>query len=147
MIRRATIEDLTELARLFDAYRQFYQQDPDFAVAQGYIRERILADESVIFVAEADNRLAGFCQLYPTFCSVAAQPMLVLYDLYVDSSSRRSGQGKALMLAAQSFGAAAGFCRLELATAIDNLAGQALYEALGWQRDSEFFHYSLELSV
>jgi len=146
MIRSATIDDLTELARLFDAYRQFYQQAPDLLVAENFIRERIQADESIIFVAESDNGLAGFCQLYPTFCSVAAQPMLVLYDLYVDSSARRGGLGKALMLAAQSFGRAAGFNRLELATAIDNLPGQPLYETLGWQRDTEFFHYSFELS-
>jgi ribosomal protein S18 acetylase RimI-like enzyme len=34
---------------------------------------------------------------------------------------------------------------VELATAITNEAAQALYEALGWIRDNEFYHYSLML--
>jgi len=32
---------------------------------------------------------------------------------------------------------------VELATAITNDAAQALYEALGWVRDNEFYRYSL----
>lgn len=38
-----------------------------------------------------------------------------------------------------------GFKRLELSTAKDNLIGQSLYESLGYEQDSEFYHYSLEI--
>lgn len=148
MIRRATLKDLEQLAGLFDGYRQFYEQPSDVALAQGYLQQRLERDESVIFVAEADDAtLLGFCQLYPTFCSVAAQPIIVLYDLFVSPDVRRTGAGKALMLAAQAYGAEQGVSRLELATAIDNLPGQALYESLGWERDTDFYHYEFEIDA
>jgi len=93
-------------------------------------------------VAEnADRQLAGFCQLYPTFCSVAAAPIYVLYDLYVAPASRGAGLGRALMLNAQAFAAANGAARMDLSTAQTNAAAQALYESLGWRRDNEFFAY------
>lgn len=143
MIRRASLSDIEALAVLFDAYRQFYEQASDVALAQDYLRARLTADESIVFVsADAKGALQGFVQLYPTFCSVAAAPILVLYDLFVAATARRGGVGKQLMLAAQAYGREQGAARLELSTALDNLAGQALYEALGWQLDEDFFHYS-----
>ena len=38
-----------------------------------------------------------------------------------------------------------GASRIDLETAIDNTSAQALYESLGYQRDTEFYKYSLEL--
>ena len=145
MIRRATPADLEPLSRLFDAYRQFYEQAPNLGLARDYLQARFDHSESIIFVAEAaDATLTGFCQLYPTYCSVAAAPILVLYDLFVDPAVRRTGAGKALMLAAQEYGAQQGVARLELATAVDNIPGQTLYESLGWVRDEAFYHYEFE---
>ncbi len=37
--------------------------------------------------------------------------------------------------------------RIDLATVIDNHTAQALYESLGYERDCDFHHYSLELSA
>ncbi len=82
--RQATQSNLPRIAALFDAYRQFYQQAADLNLATEFIGERMRRNESVIFLAENDQREAlGFCQLYPTFCSVEAKPILALYDLYV----------------------------------------------------------------
>ena len=92
-----------------------------------------------------DASLAGFCQLYPTWCSVAAARIFVLYDLFVDDGVRRAGVGRQLMLAAQAFGRAAGAARLDLSTARTNARAQALYESLGWRRDDVFLTYSLSL--
>ena len=94
----------------------------------------------MILVAEADGQLLGFCQLYPTWCSVAAARIFVLYDLFVDAGVRRGGVGRALMLAAQAFGREAGAVRLDLSTARTNTRAQALYESLGWQRDDVYLH-------
>jgi ribosomal protein S18 acetylase RimI-like enzyme len=38
-----------------------------------------------------------------------------------------------------------GASRIDLETAIDNTNAQALYESLGYERDSDFYKYSLEL--
>ncbi|MEO5689287.1 MAG: N-acetyltransferase [Burkholderiaceae bacterium] len=145
-IRHATPDDLDELAPLFDAYRRFYEQPGDVALASAYLHARMERGESVILVAEADGQMLGFCQMYPTWCSVAAARTFVLYDLFVDPEVRRAGVGRALMLAAQAFGREAGAVRLDLSTAHTNTRAQALYESLGWQRDEVFGVYNLSLA-
>ncbi len=153
-IRRAGPADVEALAALFDAYRAFYEQPSDLALARRFIGQRLERSESVVFVAEAAQgrpataaraSLAGFCQLYPTWCSVAAAPIFVLYDLFVAADARRRGTGRALMLAAQAHARATGAARLDLSTARTNTRAQALYESLGWRRDEVFLTYSLDL--
>ena len=144
-IRHATVDDLDTLAPLFDAYRRFYEQPGDVALASAYLHERLERGESTILVAEADGQLLGFCQLYPTWCSVAAARIFVLYDLFVDADVRRGGVGRALMRAAQQFGREAGAVRMDLSTARTNAKAQALYESLGWRRDDVYFVYNLAL--
>ena len=142
--REARQSDIPGIAELFDQYRQFYEQPPDFALAQAFITERLSNRESVILVAERDDgRMLGFCQLYPTFCSVEAKPIYVLYDLFVHSSARMSGAGKNLLKAAEARAAADGKVRMDLTTAKTNKTAQSLYESLGWVRDEVFFSYSI----
>jgi ribosomal protein S18 acetylase RimI-like enzyme len=144
--RHATLDDLDALAPLFDAYRRFYEQPGDVALASAYLHARMERGESAILVAEGDGTLLGFCQLYPGWCSVAAARIFVLYDLFVDAGVRRAGVGRALMLAAQAFGREAGAVRLDLSTARSNARAQALYESLGWQRDDVYLTYNLSLA-
>ncbi len=144
-IRLARLDDLDALAPLFDAYRRFYEQPGDVALASAFLHDRLERGQSTILVAEADGQLLGFCQLYPTWCSVAAARIFVLYDLFVDADARRAGVGRALMLAAQRFGREAGAVRLDLSTARTNAKAQALYESLGWRRDDTYLVYNLPL--
>lgn len=146
-VRLATLDDQPAVAALFDAYRQFYEQPADTALALDFIGNRMRNRESVILVAEPEGApgagpLAGFCQLYPGFCSVIAQPIYTLYDLYVAPASRKSGAGRALMQAAHAHAKQHGFARLDLTTARTNHTAQALYESLGWVRDDIFLAYN-----
>jgi ribosomal protein S18 acetylase RimI-like enzyme len=143
-IRPAQLTDLEAVAALFDQYRQFYRQPGDPALARAFLEQRHTRGESVLLIAEQTPRaVLGFTQLYPTFCSVAAAPIFVLYDLFVTPSARRRGIGRALLDTAASHAARAGAVRVELATARTNLPAQRLYESLGWVRDDEFFRYAL----
>jgi ribosomal protein S18 acetylase RimI-like enzyme len=145
-VRIASISDINQLTALFGAYRQFYQQTPDIALAKAFLTERLNNKDSVIFVAEnSERKLIGFCQIYPSFCSVAAAKIGVLYDLFVDSTTRKTGAGRALMLATHEYAAKNGMTRLDLSTAKDNLKAQALYESLGWVRDDVFYVYNKEI--
>ncbi len=145
MVRRAGAADLAALAGLFDAYRQFYGRAPDAALARRFLGERIARNESVLFLGALAGEPAGFCQLYPSFCSVEAAPVMVLYDLFVGPAARGRGLAGALMHAAEAHARDAGCVRLDLSTAHDNLAAQALYESRGWVRDEVFRVYSLRL--
>ena len=145
-IVKAEEKDLEELGRLFNLYRIFYEEEDDLEKASRYISERFNRRDSEIFVAQERNtELVGFVQLYPSFCSVSAVPILILYDLYVDHSHRGKGIGRLLMNAARDFAKDNGFRRLELSTAKDNHIGQSLYESLGYELDEEFLHYSLDV--
>jgi ribosomal protein S18 acetylase RimI-like enzyme len=146
-LRHATLDDLDQLAALFDAYRRFYEQPGDVARASAFLHERLERGESTILVAEEQGQLLGFCQLYPSFCSVAGLPIRVLYDLYVAPPARRSGVGRALMRAAQAFGREAGAVRLDLTTAHANTKAQALYESEGWTLDEVYRTYNLALDA
>ena len=141
--RLSTQRDLAAVAALFDAYRQFYGKAPDLTLATDFIRERMQRRESVVLVAERQGHgIVGFSQIYPTFCSVAAAQIGILYDLFVEPGSRKLGAGRALMRAAESHAASSGLARLELSTARTNLPAQSLYESLGWVRDEAFQVYS-----
>lgn len=145
-IQRATLDQLDDIADLFDQYRQFYEQAPDLAGCRDYIEARLANNESVIFMAqENDGALVGFTQLYHTFCSVARAPIVVLYDLFVAPSARRQGVGRLLMDQATAYAKESGAVRMQLETGIDNVTAQALYESQGWERDTEFYSYAISL--
>lgn len=145
--RRATLADLPELAQLFNAYRQFYEQPSDAPGARAFLQARMASDESVICVAQAGGRgpLLGFVQLYPTWCSVEMARTAMLYDLFVSTEARRGGVGRVLMQAAHEAAAQMGAVRLDLSTAHTNTRAQALYESLGWQLDATFRYYTLRV--
>ena len=146
-IRRATEADLGPAAELFDAYRQFYGQPADYALAESFLRERFAHRDSVLFLAidAQSGKGMGFVQLYPSFSSVAARRIWILNDLFVAPSARRQGVGRSLLDAARDFAAASGAKRLVLSTAVTNHEARALYEAYGYKKDEVFMVYKLEL--
>lgn len=141
--RRASITDINKIAPLFDAYRQFYEQEPNLEFAKAFIGARLNNNESIIFIAEDDAQTAlGFCQIYPSFCSVIGAPIYVLYDLFVSPSARQSGLGKMLLEQARQHAHENNIPRMDLTTAKTNLNAQSLYESLGWVRDEIFYAYN-----
>ena len=146
-IMTATSAHVPQIARLFDLYRQFYDCAPDLELASAFVAERIGNRESTVFVALEGSEARGFVQLYPSFCSVDAVRILILYDLYVDSSARGKGVGEALMNRATEYARETGAARIDLLTGKDNLVGLNLYEKLGYYRSNEeFYSYSLDVA-
>lgn len=146
-IRRAHQDDLSSLATLFDLYRQFYECPADLDAATNWIQHNMEAQRSIIFTADTGSELLGFTQLYPALCSVDLVEYYVLYDLYVLERARRQGVAKALMNAASEWAREQGAARLDLETARDNGAGQALYRSLGYTLDEVFLKFSLDLTT
>lgn len=94
---------------------------------------------------DADGTAVGFTQLYPSFSSASAAPILILNDLFVSPDARRGGTGARLLRAAADYGREVGAVRLTLTTEVTNTTAQALYEAEGWKLDSDFLTYNLPL--
>ncbi|MFJ2281141.1 GNAT family N-acetyltransferase [Pseudomonas sp. NPDC087803] len=143
---RATAADLEAVAKLFDAYRGFYQQPSNLAQSRAFIAERMAADESAIFLAQDENAEAlGFVQLYPTFSSIDAHRTWLLSDLFTAPAARGCGVGRLLMNTARDFAVQTGAKGLVLETATDNVTAQGLYESLGYVRDTGYYTYMLDL--
>lgn len=145
-IRPATRGDISALALLFDAYRQFYAQSSDVAGAVDFLTQRFDQQQSTIFVAESLEKLIGFTQLYPSFSSTRMAPIFILNDLFVTADARKQGAASALLRAAAGYARSQGALRITLSTAHDNLTAQALYEREGWTADTMFRTYNLPLA-
>jgi len=147
VVRRAALRDAERVAPLFDAYRQFYAQPSDPALARAFIAERLARDESVIFLAEREGRAVGFVQLYPVFTSTASRPrrLWLLNDLFVAPEAREGGIGRALLAQARRLAEETDAAGLELVTAVTNTSAQRLYESVGYRRDEAFLRYELGL--
>ncbi|OQR93599.1 acetyltransferase [Thraustotheca clavata] len=144
IVHRAVLADVPRLAPLFDAYRVFYKQESDLARAEHFLRERLTFNETVLYFATAtnDEHPLGFVHLFPSFSSVSTEHLWILNDLFVSSSARRSGIATLLMNRAKQHSIETKAKGLMLETAHDNIAGQTLYESLGYEK-SNAFHYFL----
>jgi ribosomal protein S18 acetylase RimI-like enzyme len=161
-IQPASLRDVSEVVRLYNAYREFYGQAPDEARASTFIRDRIaLASEqpagqfsvAQYFLAWTDSsgeresgerksggrRAVGFMHLMPSTNTLAMRPIWFLEDLYVEPSARRRGVATAFLKHAEEFAQTTGAERLTLATAHDNLAAQSVYKKLGYVREEHFW--------
>ena len=143
---QAGLHHLDVLAPLFDAYRVFYKQTSDEKKARGYLHARLSGLEAIVFIAFDGEKPAGFTLLYPSFTSVSLGSAWLLNDLFVTPEARGKGVGEALLKRAAEFGKQSSAYKLTLATQIENETAQRLYERLGWQKNTEFYHYTLPLS-
>ena len=139
-IIQAHIEHLEDIVPLFNSYRIFYKQDSDIISAKQFLKERILNNESIIYIAYLEKEAVGFTQLYPLFSSVSMKSMYLLNDLYVKSNYRGKGIGEALINKAKALCEVQQNKGLALQTAVDNPA-QKLYERLGFIKDHDLYYY------
>ncbi|QNI04249.1 GNAT family N-acetyltransferase [Halomonas sp. SH5A2] len=145
-IRLATIRDIDSLTELLDGYRQFYAQPSDIQAARDFLLQRMRLGDSFILVSEnSEGALTGFVQLYPGVSTVGLNARWTLNDLFVLPECRDKGTGRALMEAATQLAHDHGVARLILMTQVENERAQHLYESLGWQRNTAFYGYLLDI--
>jgi ribosomal protein S18 acetylase RimI-like enzyme len=127
-LRQATIEDLDELTILFSQYREFYGQPFEIDAARKFIKERLIKEESIIFIALDNTIYTGFTQLYPSFSSVRLKKIWILNDLFVSVEHRQKGIARALINHVIEYCKLTGRKKVVLSTAYDNFKAQKLYE-------------------
>ncbi|MEL0225676.1 MAG: GNAT family N-acetyltransferase, partial [Flavobacteriaceae bacterium] len=138
---RAHKGHLNELAVLFDDYHVFYRKERTLEGAKGFLSERILKKESVIFVALLEEKLVGFTQLYPLFSSTNMMPIWLLNDLFVAKEHRGKQISKGLIKAAQEHCKITKANGISLETEKNNVPGNALYPKMGFAIDQEHNFY------
>ena len=147
MIRKASVEDLDQLTPLFDKYLVFYKKKSNSEKHKSFLKERIEKNEAIIFIAfdEKIDKAIGFALIYPTFSSILLSKILILNDLYVDSTVRKNGVGEKLILETVVLAKELNANLLRLRTAKNNVIAQGLYHKMGFVRD-DFLH-SYDLTV
>ncbi len=143
MIRKATLQDLDQLTTLFDQYALFYKKPSAYEKHKAYLRERLENNEATIFLAFDKERVIGFALIYVTFSSLALNKILILNDLFVDSSIRKNGIGEQLIHKTAEFAKELGSNLVRLRTAKNNWIAQGLYHKTGFVRDEVLYSYDL----
>ncbi|MDR6514345.1 GNAT family N-acetyltransferase [Chryseobacterium camelliae] len=141
MTRKATLQDIGQLSELFDQYRIFYHKTSDVPAAEQFLTERIENGDSKIFVAEIEERLVGFVQLYPLFSSTRMKRYWLLNDLFVNESYRGKGFSKELIEQAKEMAQSTDACGILLETGKSNDIGNKLYPSCGFELYDEVNFY------
>lgn len=141
IVRRATLEDLNQLAVLFDEYRQFYGASSNLKQSYNFLKQRFENKESVIFIHVKDDVFTGFILLYLGFSSVACSNYYILDDVYVTPIYRRQGSARQLIDTAILFARHESALRISLETQKTNVESQRLYESMGFIQDDAFLTY------
>lgn len=146
MIRKATLQDLDQLTNLFDQYVVFYKNPSNIEKHKAYLKDRIENNEAIIYLAFDEKNLEkaiGFTLIYITFSSLALNKILILNDLYVDSTIRKNGVGEKLILEVIALAKELGSNLIRLRTAKSNTVAQGLYNKMGFVREDYLYSYDL----
>jgi len=140
-IAQAELAQLDGLVELFDAYRVWYRKSSDKTSARKFLKERLTSKDAVIYIAMNEEKQIGFTQLYPSFSSTRMQRLWILNDLFVEESQRGQGISKSLISAAKQLCKETEACGLLLETEQNNLIGNRLYPAVGFELEKNNFYF------
>lgn len=148
-IIQASLEHLDLIAPLFVKYREFYGELPFPDSSRAFLEKRLRRQESVIYLAlpdDDDNRLLGFCQLYPSYSSLSLKRVWILNDIYVAEDARRQLVADHLLKTAKKMARDTHAVRMRVSTSANNDVAQKTYESIGFREDKEFKNYTLPIS-
>ncbi len=146
-IVQATLEHLDLLTPLFIKYREFYGELPFPDSSRKFLETHLKRKESVIYLALADDedKLLGYCQLFPSYSSLSLKRVWILNDIFVAEDARRMLVADRLLQTAKQMAKETNAVRMRVATSVDNEVAQKVYESIGFREDTKFKNYILEL--
>lgn len=148
-IVQATLDHLDMLTPLFVKYREFYGMLPYPESSRKFLEKRLSRKESVIYLAlpdDGDDRILGFCQLYPSFSSLSLKRVWILNDIYVSEDARRQLVADHLLQHARQMARDTNAVRMRVSTSNNNEVAKKVYESIGFREDTEFKNYILPIS-
>jgi ribosomal protein S18 acetylase RimI-like enzyme len=145
VIRKATRDDRDALGRLgallMDVHYNFDRRrflDPGADASAGYARflvSQLTDPDSVIFAAEVDGVVVGYCYagIEPLSWKELRDQAGFIHDLALDPAARRQGAGRALVAAAVDWFRQRRMPRVLLWTSTQNDAARELFLAAGFR--------------
>lgn len=144
-IRQATIQDLPSIVPIFDSYREYFNQQKDPVLVERFLFEKFEHRESVIFIAQKQDEVIGFAQLYPLFSSLTLQRVWLLNDFFITEEFRGSGVGTQLFATVKEFTLLTKSKGIELSVEHTNKKAWTFWEKQGFKEDEEFRYYFYKL--
>jgi len=156
VIRKATAGDSAVLGRLgallmtvhynFDRGRILAPGEDAAAGYAHFLASQIDDADSVIFVAEIDGVVAGYCYagIEPLSWKELRDEAGFIHDLALDPAARRQGAGRALLAAAIDWFRSRQMFRVMLWTSPENVPAQQLFRHAGFR--PTMMEMSLELT-
>lgn len=144
-IRQATIQDLPSIVPIFDSYREYFNQQKDPVLVERFLFEKFEHRESVIFIAQKQDEVIGFAQLYPLFSSLTLQRVWLLNDFFITEEFRGSGVGTQLFATVKEFTLLTKSKGIELSVEHTNKKAWTFWEKQGFKQDEEFRYYFYKL--
>jgi GNAT superfamily N-acetyltransferase len=144
-IRQATIQDLPHIVPIFDSYRDYFNQQKDPVLVEHFLFEKFEHRESVIYIAQQQDEVIGFAQLYPLFSSLTLQRVWLLNDFFIAEEFRGSGVGTQLFMSVKEFTLLTKSKGIELSVEHTNKKAWTFWEKQGFKQDEEFRYYFYKL--
>ncbi len=136
---------LEQLVDVVEEYRMFCGAPSCPKDTRAFFQARLDQNDAVTFIAldEADDRVMGFVNLYPSFSTLALKRLWILNDLGVSSACRGKGVAKALINGVLAFAGETDAVRVELKTQTANINAQKLYQSVGFEIDDGNVYYQV----
>ena len=145
--RRATRADAEDLLELIVALANFEKLPPPDAEGRKRLIEHGFGErpkfESWLGFWHGVDKPVGYAVLFDAYSTFRANPTLYLEDLFVLPAYRKRGLGSAFLKQCIQMAYDRGCDRMEWTCLDWNTKAQAVYEALGAQRLSEWYLYRL----
>src|SRR5690606_6648357 len=112
------------LTPMFIKYREFYGELPFPESSRKFLETRLKRKESAIYLALAadEDKLLGYCQLFPSFSSLSLKRVWILNDIYVAEDARRMLVADRLLQTAKQMAKDSNAVRMLVATSVSNEA-------------------------
>jgi GNAT superfamily N-acetyltransferase len=123
---------LTELAAVFDQYRQHYGEPAAPEDSRKWLAEQLARERLFIFAAQIGDDVVGLAAVADLPASLSLRSFWQIRDLFVVPFVRRKGVGRALLSAVQEAATEAHAMRLSVQTESDNNQAISLYLKSGF---------------
>ncbi len=139
-IRSATADDIDHIERLLRGLAESLGDPQPYAVDTGALRRYGFGEHRLYqaLLAETGGESVGLCIFFPEFSTWRCKPGLYVQDLFVETSRRGAGIGRALLVdAMRRANTAWEAAYLRLAVHMLNRDALQFYQRLGFDADPD----------
>jgi L-amino acid N-acyltransferase YncA len=145
MIRTATAGDVPAIVDMIHELAAYEKAEHEVEATEADIHRALFGESPAVFahIAETDGRIEGFALWFLNYSTWRGAHGIYLEDLYVRTSARRRGHGRALLAELARICVARGYGRLDWSVLDWNAPSIGFYTSLGAVPQDEWTGFRL----